>query len=237
MEPLLIAEGLRAGYGSGDVLRDVDLTIARGERAILLGRNGVGKTTLARCVMGLIGASSGTMRLSGTDVRALPARARAALGIGYVPQGRYVFPELTVQENLMTGEEVGRARPGRRLRYDLVYRYFPMLKERSRQRAGTLSGGEQQMLAIGRALVGSPELFVLDEPSAGIQPSIIIEIIEALRKLNEEEGLTIFLIEQNLKVISRLGTSGSVMNRGTIIAALDQQALQDSDQLARYLTI
>jgi len=237
MSALLVAKALHAGYGSGDGIRGVELSIDRGDRMVLLGRNGVGKTTLVRCVMGLVMPSSGALYLGDTDIVRLPARTRAALGLGYVPQGRYVFPELTVQENLMTGEEVGRARRGQRLRYDLVYRYFPVLKERSRQQAGTLSGGEQQMLAIGRALVGSPELFILDEPSAGIQPSIIIEIVEALRKLNEEEGLTIFLIEQNLKVISRLGTSGLVMNRGVVIAQLDQKSLQNSDALARYLTI
>ena len=137
----------------------------------------------------------------------------------------------------MVGEEIGRSRPGRRLRYDLVYRYFPVLRERAPQRAGTLSGGEQQMLAIGRALVGDPELLVLDEPSAGIQPSLVIEIIEVLRRLNEGEGLTLLLVEQNLRVISRVGTHGLVMNRGSIIAQLDQASLQDSEELAHYLTI
>jgi branched-chain amino acid transport system ATP-binding protein len=204
---------------------------------VLLGRNGVGKTTLVRCLVGLIGGRAKTLRFGTVELASLPARKRAALGIGYVPQGRHVFPELTVGENLLVGEEIGRDRPGRRLRYDLVYRYFPVLRARKDQRAGTLSGGEQQMLAIGRALVGEPVLCVLDEPSAGIQPSIVIEITDVLRRLNEEEGLTLLLVEQNLKVISMVGNHGLVMNRGSIIAELDRASLQDGEQLAQYLTI
>jgi urea transport system ATP-binding protein len=237
METILSARGLGAGYGSGDIIRNVDLSLSRGDLVVVLGRNGVGKTTLVRCIIGLAVASAGALRLRNIDIGALPARARAALGIGYVPQGRYIFPELTVAENLMTGEEIGRARANRRLRYDLVYRYFPILRQRGSQLAGTLSGGEQQMLAIGRALVGGPEIFMLDEPSAGIQPSIVLEIVEALHQLNVEEGLTILLVEQNLKVISKLGKSGLVMDRGQIIAKLDQVSLQDSAALSRYLTI
>ena len=237
MDGLLRSEGLSAGYGSGDVIRRIDLAIARGDRVVLIGRNGVGKTTLVRCLVGLILATAGELRFGAVDLLPLPARKRAGLGIGYVPQGRHVFPELTVRENLLVGEEIGRNRPGRRLRYDLVYRYFPVLKERRDQRAGTLSGGEQQMLAIGRALVGDPELCVLDEPSAGIQPSLVMEITDVLRRLNEEEGLTLLVVEQNLRVISRVGTHGLVMNRGSIVGHLDQASLQDSEQLAHYLTI
>jgi branched-chain amino acid transport system ATP-binding protein len=237
MDHLLRSEGLSAGYGSGDVIRSINLAIARKDRVVLIGRNGVGKTTLVRCLVGLILASAGKLRFGTVDILPLPARKRAGLGIGYVPQGRHVFSELTVRENLLVGEEIGRSRPGRRLRYDLVYRYFPVLKERKDQRAGTLSGGEQQMLAIGRALVGDPELCVLDEPSAGIQPSLVMEITDVLRRLNEEEGLTLLLVEQNLRVISRVGTHGLVMNRGSIIAQLDQASLQDSEQVAHYLTI
>jgi urea transport system ATP-binding protein len=237
MDLLLSAEGLSAGYGSGDVIRGIDLTIAHGDRVVVIGRNGVGKTTLVRCLLGLITASAGMLRFGAVDLLPLPSRKRAGLGIGYIPQGRHVFPELTVRENLLVGEEIGRNRPGRRLRYDLVYRYFPVLEERKDQRAGTLSGGEQQMLAIGRALVGDPELCVLDEPSAGIQPSLVMEIIGVLRRLNEEEGLTLLLVEQNLRVISKVGTHGLVMNRGSIIAQLDRASLQDSEQLAHYLTI
>jgi branched-chain amino acid transport system ATP-binding protein len=225
MDGLLRSEGLSAGYGSGDVIRRIDLAIARGDRVVLIGRNGVGKTTLVRCLVGLILATAGELRFGAVDLLPLPARKR------------HVFSELTVRENLLVGEEIGRNRPGRRLRYDLVYRYFPVLKERRDQRAGTLSGGEQQMLAIGRALVGDPELCVLDEPSAGIQPSLVMEITDVLRRLNEEEGLTLLVVEQNLRVISRVGTRGLVMNRGSIVGHLDQTSLQDSEQLAHYLTI
>ena len=237
MDDLLRSEGLSAGYGSGDVIRRIDLAIARGDRVALIGRNGVGKTTLVRCLVGLILASAGGLHFGAIDLLPLPARKRARLGIGYVPQGRHVFSELTVRENLLIGEEIGRNRPGRRLRYDLVYRYFPVLRERRDQRAGTLSGGEQQMLAIGRALVGDPELCVLDEPSAGVQPSLVMEMTDVLRRLNEEEGLTLLLVEQNLSVISRVGTRELVINRGSIIAHLGQASLQDSEQVAHYLTI
>jgi branched-chain amino acid transport system ATP-binding protein len=156
------------------------------------------------------------------------------LGIGYVPQGREIFPELTVDENLRMGEQVGHKR---RNRYDLVYEYFPILKERRRQLGGTMSGGEQQMLAIGRALVGNPDLLLLDEPSVGIQPSLIQEIGAALTKLNETERLTMLLVEQNMSLIADLGQRGYAMDKGRIVSSLSGKELRNRDLLLQYLAI
>jgi branched-chain amino acid transport system ATP-binding protein len=154
--------------------------------------------------------------------------------MGCVPQGRDVFPELTVEENLMMGETVNRAKPSPR--YDLVYEYFPILRERRRQAAGTFSGGQQQMLAIGRALVGHPELLLLDEPSLGIQPSIVLEIGETLVRLNRQEALTILLVEQNTRLIERMAQRAYAMDKGRIVANLAQHVLK-RDVLVEYLAV
>ena len=153
---LLEIANVRAGYGSGDVLQGVSLSIAEGEIVAVIGRNGVGKTTLMKTVIGLLPATTGAIRFCGDDVTALAARKRSMNGIGYVPQGRQIFPELTVGENLLTGEQVNSFSKDRRLRYDLIYSYFPILRERRQQLGGNLSGGQQQMLAVARALVGGP---------------------------------------------------------------------------------
>ena len=163
-EPLLEARDLKAGYGSGDILQGVTLMVGAGEIVATIGRNGVGKSTLMKSIIGLLAVRSGTIRFQEKSITDLRADQRAALGIGYVPQGRDIFPELTVEENLMMGESINQARLG--ARYDMVYDYFPVLRERRGQAAGTFSGGQQQMLAIGRALVGRPGLLLLDEPSS-----------------------------------------------------------------------
>jgi branched-chain amino acid transport system ATP-binding protein len=155
------------------------------------------------------------------------------MGVGYVPQGREIFPELTVEENLMMGETVGR---GKALRYDLVFQYFPVLHERRRQAAGTFSGGQQQMLAIGRALVGHPELLLLDEPSLGIQPSVVQEIGSTLVRLNEEEGLTVLLVEQNTRLIEHMAQRAYAMDKGRIVANLTREVLK-RDVLVEYLAV
>jgi urea transport system ATP-binding protein len=231
---LLDLRNLFAGYGSGDILQGVSLTIDAGEMVAVIGRNGVGKSTLMKTVIGLLPARMGNVSLSGTSITGLRADQRAALGMGYVPQGRDVFPELTVEENLMMGETINRAKTS--LRYDLVYEYFPILRERRRQAAGTFSGGQQQMLAIGRALVGHPELLLLDEPSLGIQPSIVNEIGETLVRLNREEALTILLVEQNMRLIERVAQRAYAMDKGRIVADLARDALSP-DALAGYLAV
>lgn len=234
-EAILEVEGLDAGYGSGRILQGVALRIGRGELVATIGRNGVGKTTLMRAIIGLVPAMAGRIRFRGEDVTHLRPDQRAARGIGYVPQGREVFPSLTVEENLLMGEGIHRAKA--RPRYDLVYAYFPILAERKRQRAGTFSGGQQQMLAIGRALVGRPELLLLDEPSMGIQPSIIQEIGHALRRLNAEEGVTVLLVEQNTRLIAQAAQRAYAMDKGRIVGTLDRERLGDPAAVAEHLAV
>ncbi len=217
-DPVLEVAGLWARYGATPILQGVDLRVGRGEIVSLIGRNGVGKTTTMRCLIGLLRAAAGSIRLLGQDVTRLSADERARLGIGYIPQGRYVFPRMTVQENLDVGRLIGGA-SGRKLP-DLVYHSFPRLKERRQQLAGTLSGGEQQQLAIGRALIGNPALMLLDEPSEGIQPSIVQMICAALQSFCRELGTTILFVEQNLDTILAVSGRCYVMDKGRIVASI-----------------
>ena len=214
-DAVLEVAGLRAHYGATPILQGVDLRIGRGEIVSLIGRNGVGKTTTMRCLIGQLRARGGSIRLDGRDVTALASDARARLGVGYVPQGRDVFPRMTVAENLLVGELVG-GRQGRKL-LDLVYQYFPRLAERRTQLAGTMSGGEQQQLAIGRALVGNPVLMLLDEPSEGIQPSIVQLICDVLRSIRRDLGTTILFVEQNLDTILDVSERCYVMEKGRVV--------------------
>jgi urea transport system ATP-binding protein len=233
--PLLSVQNLVTGYGSGDILQGVTLEIWHGEMVATIGRNGVGKSTLMKAIIGLLPIRRGSIQLRSESITRLRADQRAAAGIGYVPQGREIFPELTVEENLIMGETINGAKSA--LRYDLVYEYFPILWERRRQLAGTFSGGQQQMLAIGRALVGAPNLLLLDEPSLGIQPNIIQEIGEALVRLNREEEITILLVEQNMRLIEHVALRGYAMDKGRIIASLTREMLKGPEALAEYLAV
>jgi len=210
--------GLRAGYGATPILQGVDMQIATGEIVALIGRNGVGKTTTVRALIGLIRATDGTILLHGKDVTGAAADARARLGVGYIPQGRDVFPRMTVSENLTVGELIGGPK-GRKLR-EFVFELFPRLSERRNQVAGTMSGGEQQQLAIGRALIGSPSFMLLDEPSEGVQPSIVQMICEALKKIRDEIGTTILFVEQNLDTILTIAERCYVMEKGRIVSEI-----------------
>lgn len=233
--PLLEVENLWAGYGSGDILQGVAFQIDHGEIVAMIGRNGVGKSTLMKTIIGILPASQGAISLKGDGITHLAPQERAWRGIGYVPQGREIFPELTVEENLLMGEGINQSK--QRPRYDLVYEYFPILKVQRRQLAGTFSGGQQQMLALGRALVGRPELLLLDEPSMGIQPSIIQEIGRALLKLNQEEKLTILLVEQNTGLIAQVAHRAYAMDKGRIVATLTREKLVDRNKLVQYLAV
>ncbi|MDB5731618.1 MAG: Amino acid/amide transporter ATP-binding protein 2, family [Variovorax sp.] len=220
IEPVLEVKGLQAAYGETPILQGVDLAVGKGEIVSLIGRNGVGKTTTMRCLIGLLRARGGSIHLLGHDITPLSSDARARRGIGYVPQGREVFPRMTVAENLMVGELVG----GRESKKqpELVYQYFPRLAERRHQLAGTMSGGEQQQLAIGRALVGNPALMLLDEPSEGIQPSIVQLICNVLRAIRRDLGTTILFVEQNLDTILDVGERAYVMEKGRIVGRIDE---------------
>ncbi|KPU96502.1 ABC transporter ATP-binding protein [Variovorax paradoxus] len=220
---MLEIRGLQAGYGATPILQGVDLAVGKGEIVALIGRNGVGKTTTMRCLMGLLRTRGGGIRFLGRDIETLASDARARLGIGYVPQGREVFPRMTVAENLMVGELIGG--PRGKKQPELVYQYFPRLAERRDQLAGTMSGGEQQQLAIGRALVGNPALMLLDEPSEGIQPSIVQLICDVLRAIRRDLGTTILFVEQNLDTILDVGERAYVMEKGRIVGRIEPGAM------------
>ena len=224
---------LNAGYDGTPILRDVSFAVDDGEIVGIVGRNGVGKTTLLKAIMGLLEPESGTVRFDGKDLTAEPANVHADSGIGYVPQGRDVFPGLTVKQNLTIGEGIG----GDGTLYEQVYEYFPILEERADQDAGTMSGGQQQMLAIGRALVGDPDLLLVDEPSEGVQPSIVQSITEDLRRINEEFGTTILFVEQNLSVIQGLSQRCYAIDRGTIVDEVVGDAVRDRERLEEYLVV
>ena len=217
-ESVLEVKGLKSSYGATPILTGVDLSIGEGEIVALVGRNGVGKSTTMRCLIGLLRASGGTIRFRGQEVTRMSADERARLGIGYIPQGRDVFPRMTVEENLQVGELIG---GGRQSGMDLVFQYFPILKERRKQVAGTMSGGQQQQLAIGRVLAGGPALILLDEPSEGVQPSIVQLICRVLRGVRDDLNTTILFVEQNLDTILSLAERGYVMEKGRVVARLE----------------
>jgi branched-chain amino acid transport system ATP-binding protein len=232
---MLDVKDVRAGYGGKPVLQGVNLTVSEGEIVAVIGRNGVGKSTLMKTLIGLIHPMSGEISFNGSNVTALEAFRRAKIGIGYVPQGRDVFPRMTVTENLQVGEAMtGRVDAGV---YDRVYSLFPILKERASQRAGTMSGGQQQQLAIGRVLVGGPKMILLDEPSEGIQPSIVQDIARIIVNLNRETGITIVFVEQNLDMIRAIAQRCYVMDKGRIIAELQPHDLDDRDTIRKYLAV
>jgi urea ABC transporter ATP-binding protein UrtE len=232
---LLEVESLRGGYGDTPILLGVDLRVRASEIVAVIGRNGVGKTTLMRMLIGLLRPASGTIRFDGREITAEQAERRARLGIGYIPQGRDVFPRLTVRENLLVGEaaRTGRGKPD----YDRVYRFFPILKERAAQAAGTLSGGQQQQLAIARALIGEPRLMLLDEPAEGIQPSIVHEIAGHVQRLRADVGMTVLIVEQNLDLIVSLADRGLVMDKGRIVAEIGPEDVRSRDIVRRYLAL
>jgi branched-chain amino acid transport system ATP-binding protein len=234
MNPLIAATGLRAGYATGAVLHEVNIEVSAGEIVGVLGRNGVGKTTLMRALIGLLSVRSGSISYRGVDITRQPADRRAALGIGYVPQGREVFAHMSVLDNLRMGQFINRARG---FQPDEVYGYFPFLRDRSRQRAGTLSGGQQEMLAIARALVAGPELLLLDEPSDGVQPSIVHDIGNFIVRLVEERPLGVLIVEQNIELIQRAAQRAYVMDKGRVVAALGKKELLNTELLASYLAV
>lgn len=212
--PGLALAGVVAGYGAGTELHGVDLLVQPGERVGLLGRNGAGKTTLLRTVMGLTRVDAGAMMFAGQDLRRLPTFAIARLKLAYVPQGRELFADFTVEQNLLTGLLA----LGSRTSQDLspALQAFPWLASRLQERAGALSGGQQQQLAIGRAIVSRPALLMLDEPLEGVQPSVVDEIVRALDALCESTGMGLLLVEQNVDVVLRLCTRVAFMEAGVV---------------------
>jgi len=234
-DAVLSASALRSGYGGKPVLQGVDFTVGRGEIVAVIGRNGVGKSTLMKTLMGLLPTTAGSILFAGRPIEGLVAHKRARLGIGYVPQGRDVFPRMSVEENLKVGEMI---RGGaERQDYDRVYASFPILAERRAQRAGTLSGGQQQQLAIGRVLIGRPSLILLDEPSEGIQPSIVQDIARIVVDLNRASGITIVVVEQNLDMIRAMAQRAYVMDKGRVVAEMGGDELHDREAMRRHLAV
>jgi branched-chain amino acid transport system ATP-binding protein len=231
----LEVENLTAGYGAITVLHGIGLRVGDGEVLGILGRNGMGKSTLIRCIAGLIPPSVGTIRFAGRDVTRLPPHARARLGITTIVQGRGIFPRLTVRENL----EMGRIAGGgvKRSRRDEVLGYFPRLGERLGQQAGTMSGGEQQMLAIGRGLMTDPRLMLLDEPSDGIMPALVAQIAETLVAINRNEGMTIVIVEQNVPMVFRMTRRCVIIEKGRIVAEGEREELESTEVMREYLAI
>ncbi len=231
---LLSSRGLQVFYGQSHVLRGVCLDVPERSCVCLLGRNGVGKTTLLKAMMGLLPVREGSISFAGESLTAAPVHRRARLGIGYVPQGRYIFPDLSVEENLLAGRMWFRLKrtvvPAR------VFELFPMLWEMKKRRAGDLSGGQQQQLAIGRALALEPKLLILDEPTEGIQPSIVEHITEAILRLNREHGIALLVVEQKLDLIRRVAKSFCIMERGGSVASGSIEALDDGLS-RRYLAV
>jgi len=223
---VLSVTALNQFYGGSHTLWDVSLDVPAGSRTCLMGRNGMGKTTLLKCIMGLLPTASGEIVFDGGNLRAQPPEARARLGIGYVPQGREIFPQLTVEENLQVGAGIrvrqgsgGRARAnGARTIPPRIFDLFPVLKTMRHRRGGDLSGGQQQQLAIGRALVIEPSLLILDEPTEGIQPNIVHEIGDIILRLNEEMGLTVLLVEQKLPFARRVASEFRILEKGRCVA-------------------
>ena len=231
---MLNVAGLNQYYGESHTLWDVSLEVGTGSCTCLMGRNGMGKTTLLNTIMGLLPVASGTIEFDGNNITSLSADQRAHIGIGYVPQGREIFAQLTVEENLQIGLP---ARKDRKKDIpERIYELFPVLKDMLKRRGGDLSGGQQQQLAIGRALVIEPKLLILDEPCEGIQPNIVQQIGDVLLKLNQEENLTVLLVEQKLPFARRVGKAFTIMNNGRSVAKGEMENLSDT-LIKQHLTV
>jgi branched-chain amino acid transport system ATP-binding protein len=235
MSALLEVSGVEAGYGGGRVLNGVSVGIGRGEVLALIGRNGVGKTTLMRALIGLVKLDAGDIRLDGEAIGHEKPYVRAQKGMGYVPQGREIFGALTVAENLQVGAQANRAQAAQMR--EQVVGYFPILKKRYTQKAGTMSGGEQQQLAIARALISAPKVLLLDEPSEGIQPSIVDLIGETLQQIACETGIGVVLVEQDMGMVERIATRCCVMDKGRIVETLSPAQLGDEQLIRQYLAL
>ncbi|MCQ8103926.1 ABC transporter ATP-binding protein [Methylomonas sp. SURF-2] len=258
---MLTISALQQYYGASHTLWDLDLSVPQGACVCLMGRNGVGKTTLLKAIMGLIPVRDGSIDFDGVELAKAKAESRAELGIGYVPQGREIFPLLTVEENLKTGLRAA-GKLGIKKVPDAIYDIFPVLKQMLKRRGGDLSGGQQQQLAIGRALVLNPRLLILDEPTEGIQPNIVSEIgdviirlnrargidtakpdgeavgevHQAIARINKELGVTVLLVEQKLPFARKVANQFCIMDRGRHVAVGAMEELAD-DMVKRYLTV
>jgi branched-chain amino acid transport system ATP-binding protein len=229
--PLLEVRDIRTRYGSIEALKGISLTVEAGEVVTLIGSNGAGKTTTLRSISGLTPASTGTITFDGEDIRRVPAHEIVGHGIALAPEGRHCFPRMTVRENLELGAHQRRG-PGVAEDFKRVYELFPLLKERDKQKAGTMSGGEQQMLAIGRALMARPKLLMLDEPSLGIAPLVVQRIYQTIGEINST-GVAILLVEQNANYALEAASRGYVLETGRVVLANDSASLRNDPEVQR----
>jgi urea transport system ATP-binding protein len=230
---MLTLKHINQFYGGSHTLWDLDMTVPKGSCTCLMGRNGMGKTTLLKCIMGLLPLATGELAFDGRDLRTSRAEARARLGIGYVPQGREIFSQLTVEENLRIG--LAARRDGARTVPEHIYELFPVLKRMLGRRGGDLSGGQQQQLAIGRALVIEPTLLILDEPTEGIQPNIVHEIGDVITRLRGA-GLTVLLVEQKLPFARRVASDVRILDKGRLVVSGAIAELTD-ELVQKHLTV
>ncbi|MCQ9328177.1 urea ABC transporter ATP-binding subunit UrtE [Pelistega suis] len=235
---MLVVEKLNQFYGQSHILHDISFTVPAKECTCIIGRNGVGKTTLLKSIMGQVSISAENLSYNGQDLLSMKAEKRAYAGMAYVPQGRQIFPLLSVEENLEIGLPVhgARAKVSTHKIPDFIYELFPVLFDMRRRRGGDLSGGQQQQLAIGRALVMSPSLLILDEPTEGIQPNIVDDITRVIRQLNKEWGLTVLIVEQKLNLINALADHFVLIERGRCVAKGKGKDLTE-DLINTYLSV
>ncbi|MDR0819227.1 MAG: urea ABC transporter ATP-binding subunit UrtE [Oscillospiraceae bacterium] len=223
---MLNIRGLNAYYGDSRIIPELDISVPKGKIVCLIGRNGVGKSTTLKSIMGLVKTPEGSIRLEGKEMLKMPSYDRVRLGIGYVPQGRDIFPQMTVRENLELGLQ---PKGGKGKLPDYIYELFPILPQFEKRKGGDLSGGQQQQLAIARALASEPKILILDEPTEGIQPSIIKDIAAAIRKINEWKGITVLVVEQYLEFVLNISNYVYVMEKGSIALegdSLDAKSVQ-----------
>lgn len=233
-DPILKIDNLESYYGPIMAIRGVSLEVHKGQIATVLGANGAGKTTLLKTISGIMDPEKGTVRLEGEEIQGLEPDKVVRRGVIHVPEGREVFPLLTVEENLAMGAYTRNDAAGIRNDLDMVFTYFPVLKERAKQTAGTLSGGQQQMLAIGRGLMAKPKIMLLDEPSLGLSPLLVREIFAIIKRLNAEQGVTMMLVEQNAKVALNAAHYGYVMEIGRIVMNGQAEKLANSKDVQEF---
>ena len=234
LDSILSVKGINQFYGESHTLWDLDLSVKKGKCTCLMGRNGVGKTTLLQSIMGLQPIKSGTIHFAGKEIQNKAAEVRASIGIGYVPQGRQIFSQLSVGENLATGL-FARNDKVKKIP-EFIFELFPVLKEMINRNGGDLSGGQQQQLAIGRALVINPKLLILDEPTEGIQPNIVAQIGDIIQKLTKEMNITVLLVEQKLPFARRVGDQFCILERGKSVATGAMNEL-DEELVKKFLTV
>lgn len=232
---VLQIDSLDVSYSETRIIKDLSLECTDDEILAILGRNGMGKTTLLKSIAGVLPADSGTISFNGEDITALPSHERARRGITLIPQGREIFPDLTVMENLKMGTYATRGRES--IPLERIYEYFPILEERRDQKGGTFSGGQQQMLAIARGLITNPELILLDEPSEGIQPSIVDEIGEIIGEIHDQENIPIVLVEQNIELVLETADRAYIIENGRVVEEGDIGMLQDEELIKKRIGV